>query len=485
MMFNKLLSILFIVLFCGLTFLPLNSFAGNNGNKQRRQIHIGANIIWNGTRWVPAHYIGIEDLVDGNRPGDRCVWSGNDWDCNLVEDEGGVVNIIAGDGLLVDGEPDGVIINNSTLSIDIGITSNKIPYINDQSELVVDGYIKTNFGGIVFPDGTVQVTASEGIVGPQGVAGADGLIGPQGIAGPLGPQGVAGADGLIGPQGIAGPIGPQGVVGADGLMGPQGIAGPIGPQGVAGINGEEGLIGPIGPQGVAGINGAAGLMGPAGPQGLQGVAGEPGSDATMEFNIGEGLISSSETNRVSNGDSIYVNTGVSAGQIPKIGSNGKLPTSIIPVSEASISEIQVVYIKEVKPSGVNGGVCNTNAWNIRELNTIEGNEIFATLSSNNITLTEGTYDFYASAPAFVTAGHKAKLRNITTGVDEIIGSNGFSNNVYATLSFTYISGTITVITPTVFQIQHRCQVSSSVGFGFANGFGVSEVYTQVKITKLK
>ncbi len=50
--------------------------------------------------------------------------------------------------------------------------------------------------GVMFPDGTLQVTAT--LIGPQGPAGADGVQGSEG------PQGPAGADGAQGPQGDPG-----------------------------------------------------------------------------------------------------------------------------------------------------------------------------------------------------------------------------------------------------------------------------------------
>jgi hypothetical protein len=85
-------------------------------------------------------------------------------------------------------------------------------------------------GGVRFPDGTLQTTAT--VAGPQGPQGPAGAQGPQGPAGAAGPQGAAGA------QGIQGPQGPAGADGAQGPAGPQGSVGPHGPQGAQGPAGS-------------------------------------------------------------------------------------------------------------------------------------------------------------------------------------------------------------------------------------------------------
>lgn len=48
-------------------------------------------------------------------------------------------------------------------------------------------------GGLVFPDGSVQYSATlQGPFGPQGVTGPAGPLGPQGVTGPAGPLTVPG-----------------------------------------------------------------------------------------------------------------------------------------------------------------------------------------------------------------------------------------------------------------------------------------------------
>jgi hypothetical protein len=60
------------------------------------------------------------------------------------------------------------------------------------SKLTVAGVIESTTGGIKFPDGTVQMTTSQGSAGPQGPQGATVPAGPQGATGPQGAQGQPG-----------------------------------------------------------------------------------------------------------------------------------------------------------------------------------------------------------------------------------------------------------------------------------------------------
>jgi len=69
--------------------------------------------------------------------------------------------------------------------------------VNPTDALTVAGTIETLSGGLRFPDGTLQTTAT-----PQG---PQGLAGPQGPQGPTGAQGPAGANGFSSLNGQSGP----------------------------------------------------------------------------------------------------------------------------------------------------------------------------------------------------------------------------------------------------------------------------------------
>lgn len=150
---------------------------------------------------------------------------------------------------------------------------------------------------------------------------------------------------------------------------------------------------------------------------------------------------------------------------------------------------KVAYLKDVKPSGTQGGTFTSGAWQTRDLNTIEGDSEIVSLNSNQFNLQAGKYLIQVDAPAFDVSQHKCLLRNITNSTDDIIGKSAFNDSTgggFAQTSST-LMGYINISTPTVYEIRHRSGATSdgASGFGLAATFaGVDEVYTQVKLTKL-
>lgn len=281
---------------------------------------------------------------------------------------------------------------------------------------------------------------------------------------------------------ITGTAGPAGANGAAGEKGEKGDIGVMGPTGLTGVTGATGAQGPQGPAGLNGANGAAGIAGAAGVAGAKGDKGEKGDagdPGLVSLTAGNGIAG---TTISGNGGVISVNTGTGVGQIPVIGANGRLPASIVDTAQ------KIVYIKDIKPNGVHGGSCDPAKGfeQIRDLNTLSGDSSFVGVANNTITLAAGTYDFEATAPAYLDGLHKAVLVNASTGAIVIVGSNARSHNISGGMESSRILGVFTISEATSFVIKHRCGTSMpNIGFGAAVSFGVEEVYTQVKITKAK
>ena len=329
------------------------------------------------------------------------------------------------------------------------------------------------------PQGVAGAKGETGAQGPQGVAGAKGETGPQG------PQGVAGEKGDTGPQGpqgIAGVNGAQGEKGDTGEQGPQGEKGdigPQGPQGVAGVKGDTGAQGPQGEKGDTGLQGPQGIAGAKGETGPQGPQGEKGEDANVDLSAGVGILGS-----IDNGvGEISVDVGTTAGKIVQVGIDGKIATSLIP--ETGV-ERKIAYIKDIKASGTHGGDCIAGSYLTRDLNTIEGDSSFASLSGNQLFLSPGTYHIEGVAPGYFDNIHKAKFKNMTTGIDALIGSTQRSHTSYGGVSNSDFMGVITITEASTFEVQHRCTTTRTIlGFGVAASFGDNEVYTQIKIEKVQ
>lgn len=151
---------------------------------------------------------------------------------------------------------------------------------------------------------------------------------------------------------------------------------------------------------------------------------------------------------------------------------------------------KVAFLKDVKPSGTLSGTFNSGAFQTRDLNTLEGDVSFISLTLNRFTLPAGEYIVEASAPAYRVALNKIILRNISDGLDAIIGTSEYSRidaNSEGT-NRSWLQGTISITSSKQFEIQHRCSSGrAGDGFGPVNTFGglVSEIYTQVKVTKLR
>lgn len=155
--------------------------------------------------------------------------------------------------------------------------------------------------------------------------------------------------------------------------------------------------------------------------------------------------------------------------------------------QSGISSVgTTAIINETQPSGSSGGAFNSGAWRTRTLNTIQSQQSWVEMLSSQITLTPGTYLVEASAPCYRVDSNVVQFYNITDSTTAITGVLGTSvNGVQGSVVRGFLSGIITITDSKTFELQHQCQTSNAVGFGFGNGFGVDDIYSIVKITKVK
>lgn len=143
-----------------------------------------------------------------------------------------------------------------------------------------------------------------------------------------------------------------------------------------------------------------------------------------------------------------------------------------------------IYVRDEKASGVSSGTFTSGAWRTRTLNTkVNDAGGVATLASNQITLTAGTYRFRARAPAYKCGSHTAKLVNVTDSI-EYVGSVAFSDSAANPQTDSFVVGRFTIASAKVFEIQHQCLVTrADNGFGTPLGGGVVEVYAELELWK--
>lgn len=160
--------------------------------------------------------------------------------------------------------------------------------------------------------------------------------------------------------------------------------------------------------------------------------------------------------------------------------------SLIPVQKTA-------YLKDVKPNNTNAGTAVAGSYVTRDLTEISGDSEIVSLSANQFTLPAGKYEIEADAPYFSPAAvaggfaHRAKIRNITDSSDAILGSNEFvfQDGTTGEQNRSRVKGTITISSPKTFELQQRFGATKTNGLGLACNFGDDEVYSQVKITKVK
>jgi hypothetical protein len=163
-------------------------------------------------------------------------------------------------------------------------------------------------------------------------------------------------------------------------------------------------------------------------------------------------------------------------------------TALAFLSPAQLSGVigQISTFSHQETSGTNEGFSSTS-WATRTINTTGHTGITgASLSSNQITLPDGTYEIVASAPGYNCVGHQIRLYNATDAAVVLVGTSEESDGSSAdTQARSFIDDVFTVSSgPKAYEIQHRANSAVATGWGRAAGFGINERYTTVKLRKI-
>lgn len=153
--------------------------------------------------------------------------------------------------------------------------------------------------------------------------------------------------------------------------------------------------------------------------------------------------------------------------------------------KSTIAAIPRLLYNETQTSGTNGGTFTSGAWQTRTLNVeAYDNASIGSLSSNQITLPQGTYLVRWSTPAHaLVERHQSRLYNVTDTVAVSYGQNSRGSDEQ-----TFSQGTCILVVSggsKAYRIEHRCETTvATSGLGVAMGFGTDEVYTTVDIQKI-
>jgi len=159
------------------------------------------------------------------------------------------------------------------------------------------------------------------------------------------------------------------------------------------------------------------------------------------------------------------------------------------IRKREVAGYDVAILRDQRVSGTNGGTFVAGAWQTRTLNAeVADPSGHVALAANKFTLNPGSYHITSYVPAYQVNGHKARLRNISDGTTAGEGTAGYCKagvGVSESNNISIISAYITISTQKIFEIQHWCNTSNSLGYGKATNIaGESEIYTVVEIMKI-
>ena len=152
-----------------------------------------------------------------------------------------------------------------------------------------------------------------------------------------------------------------------------------------------------------------------------------------------------------------------------------------------IVAVPYVNIQDQKAANTDGGTFTNGAWRTRVLNTVVSDIAgIASLASNQITLSPGTYRCSISVPGFFCGTHTTRLQNITASSTVLSGTSEATetSSTLGTQTRSLISGKFILTTSAALEVQHQCAVTkASNGLGHATNFGAVEIYTNVELWK--
>lgn len=161
-----------------------------------------------------------------------------------------------------------------------------------------------------------------------------------------------------------------------------------------------------------------------------------------------------------------------AGQVLRMNSGATAP-------EWGTAGAPDAVLEDQKASGTDGGSSTSGSWQTRTLNT-EAKDTYSLVSiaANAFTPTvDGWVEW--SAPATRSGSHQSRLYNVTGAAVVSYGTSAATGAGADTSTISEGGGAVTA--GTAYRIEHRVTTTKATdGYGQANSFGGTEVYTRVK-----
>ncbi len=150
----------------------------------------------------------------------------------------------------------------------------------------------------------------------------------------------------------------------------------------------------------------------------------------------------------------------------------------------NIPRMPYILVRDEQTQNTNGGTFTSGAWRTRTLNTeVSDTGGDCSLSSNQITLSAGTYRARIIAPAYKCNRHQARLFNVTDTAVVLLGTSEWGSSIGDNANSSSIIGRFTIGASKALEVQHQCGTTEATdGFGVASNF-TTEVYTVVELWK--
>lgn len=192
---------------------------------------------------------------------------------------------------------------------------------------------------------------------------------------------------------------------------------------------------------------------------------------------------------------LFLATGDNRGQILPmrgvvVGGDGPTPPDPTGYTPGEVGAL--FHAREQQFNNIPGGTFYSAAWRTRNLNLTITDNISATLVGNQILLKAGSYYANVYCPVsrnqgeLDTLGNRAKIRDITSGTDLLIGVSGVtSENVWKQYNSS-IRGIFTLAVDSVIEVQHQIEFTANdTGFGKESGINTTnEYYSNIVLHRL-
>lgn len=151
---------------------------------------------------------------------------------------------------------------------------------------------------------------------------------------------------------------------------------------------------------------------------------------------------------------------------------------------ASAGTPAVIRIQEQYSDTTDPTALTTGGWRTRVLNTeVEDAGGHASLSSNQITLAAGTYQFHLLVADVNTTGSRVRLQNVTDGATVLQSMSGYTSAV--TNDWVILNGLFTLASAKALEIQHYIASAYGLNAGRDDGLTLGvEVYVDALFYKI-